>query len=182
MRAHRGNAKNGMDLPVYRWMRKHGIENILMTPLSVHESRADMGIAEARAIQTHRTHVSMGGLNVTLGGDGGRGFKHSAETRAAMSRAHTGMKRSPEAVAKIAAANRGSKRTDEQKRRISESITGRKLSADHRAKLAKKLTDEQVREIMALRGIAPQAEIGRRYGVTPSMVSQIHRGVARATT
>lgn len=38
-----------------------------------------------------------------------------------------------------------------------------------------KLTDQAVREIRALRGVVPQAELARRYGVSPSAVSQVQR-------
>lgn len=38
-----------------------------------------------------------------------------------------------------------------------------------------KLTDQAVREIRALRGVVPQSELARRYGVSPSAVSSVQR-------
>lgn len=39
-----------------------------------------------------------------------------------------------------------------------------------------KLTDEQAREILSLRGEVPKAVLARRFGVSPTAVSLIHRG------
>lgn len=44
---------------------------------------------------------------------------------------------------------------------------------------APKLTAAQVREIRALRGTLSQAEIGRRFGVSPGAVQKIHQGRLR---
>lgn len=118
-RAHRHNAKTGVDLPVYRWMRKHGIENIIATVLERCDDYDLLGLAEIAAIKAHGTHVSCGGLNSTLGGDGSRGHSPSAET-----------------VAKIRAANFGRKHSPETRARISEANRGRTFSAETRAKMS----------------------------------------------
>lgn len=45
--------------------------------------------------------------------------------------------------------------------------------------LQKRLTDNQVANIMHLKGSLTNAEIGKIYGVTKSYVSHLHRGVWR---
>lgn len=188
LRAHRQNARNGFNQPVYKWMRKHGVENIVSTPLYLHTSLEALNAAEVTAIERHKTHVSVGGLNVTFGGDGGRGYTHSAETRERMSAAKKGKPQNPDAVARRAAANRGMKRTDEQKQNISAALTGRKLSAEHRANLTvtrtgaanplAKLNDKKVAEIKRLlrEGVFRQMEIATMFSVTQMTISHINTG------
>ena len=43
------------------------------------------------------------------------------------------------------------------------------------------LKDEQISEILALKGTVPQKTIAARFGITQSHVSRIHRGAQRAT-
>jgi len=181
LRAHRQNARNGFNQPVYKWMRKHGVENIISTPLYLHTSLEALNAAEITAIERHKTHVSQGGMNVTFGGDGGKGYTHSAETRERMSIAKKGKPQNPIGVAKRAAIYRGMKRTDEQKANISASLAGRKLTSEHKAKLIKRLTDKQVEEIRSTwaLGVLNQTEIGEKFGVSRITINRILRGHSR---
>jgi len=89
--------------------------------------------------------LSPRGYNLMSGGRGGkhsaetkakmRGRKHSAETRAKLSAAHRGKPKSPDAVAKTAAANRGRKHTVEARAKMSAANRGRKHTAETRAKI-----------------------------------------------
>ena len=91
--------------------------------------------------------------NITAGGDGGFGLRHTLGARAKMSSAkqgkkrspetclkislaHQGKKRSPEHCAKMSEARRGSKRSPETRAKISAANKGRKLSPEHCAKLS----------------------------------------------
>lgn len=58
-------------------------------------------------------------------GNGMRGKHHSEETRALLSKLHTGMKRSSESIRKTAEANRGRKHTEEFKQHLRDVKTGR---------------------------------------------------------
>lgn len=166
-----------MNLPVYHWMRKHGIDNIIFTVLSLHASAESLNRAEITAIERHKTHVAFGGLNVTLGGDGGTGFKHSSETRARMAASHTGKKQSAETVAKRLESRKGYVYPAEARARMSASLTGRKLAPEHRAKLSKKLTAEDATEIRRLVSTGSlQREVAVQFGVSHSMVSNIVTG------
>lgn len=72
--------------------------------------------------------------NMTLGGDGPSGYKHSQKSRDRMRAAQTGSKQSEETRVKISAALKGIPKpnflgvplTDERKKAISESLKGRK--------------------------------------------------------
>ncbi len=76
IRSHRHNAKNELgsvyNLPVYKWMRKHGIDNIVQDIISTSDSSDELCLLEIAAIEKYGTHVSRTGMNVTLGGDGSR--------------------------------------------------------------------------------------------------------------
>lgn len=91
---HRKIAKTGMEhrvgrLPIYRWMRKHGIENIACTVL---EEFQDGSVDEREVYWINRlsTFHASGGLNMTLGGMGKRGYNHSDLTKSRMSRNKSG--------------------------------------------------------------------------------------------
>jgi len=92
--------------------------------------------------------------NITAGGDGALGLRHSAEVCAKigeakrgkkrspetclkMSLAQRGRKHSPEAIAKMSESRRGSKRSVETCSKISAANKGKKLSPEHCAKLSK---------------------------------------------
>ena len=67
-------------------------------------------------------------LNISTGGRGTRGIKHSAETRAKMSAAMRGKKRGPmseEHRAAISAANRGKTNSPEARAKLSAAKTGK---------------------------------------------------------
>lgn len=72
--------------------------------------------------------------NLTDGGEGRPGYKHTPETLAKMSASHMGQRHSPEAVEKTAAFNRGKARTAEVRAKISASKMGHPVSAEAIAK------------------------------------------------
>ena len=65
-----------------------------------------------------------------------KGFKHSPETRAKISKAGKGRKVSPESIAKWKAANKGRKLSAEHRAKIAESGRGRSPSAETRVKMS----------------------------------------------
>ena len=76
---------------MYRWMRKHGVENIVSVVLGTANSPEGVCLLEIRLIAEMHTHVSDGGLNCTRGGDGSLGWNQSPESiaKANASRAKT---------------------------------------------------------------------------------------------
>ena len=104
---------------------------------------------EIEAIAKYNT-VAPNGYNLTTGGSGTSGRKHSLETRRKMSEAamgrkapNLGKKHSAETRRKMSEAakgrkapNLGIKHNAETRRKISKAHKGRKLSAEHRRKLS----------------------------------------------
>lgn len=85
-RDHRNAAAQGSKhrvgwLPVYRWMRKHGIKNICTVVLETVPEGVSIDDREVFWIAKLGTFSANGGLNMTAGGKGQRGFNHSEETK-----------------------------------------------------------------------------------------------------
>lgn len=159
MREHRNFAAKGVEWPVYKWMRKHGPENIQMCILEVFADPELLDVREIALIAQYRQDFPKSMLNVTDGGGGVRGYAPSEETRAKLSKAREGnqnakgFKHTEETKAKVSAANKRrvyEKRgplSDEHKANLSAALkekwakdghhaTGRTLSEDHKAKLS----------------------------------------------
>jgi len=85
-----------------------------------------------------RSDLNKGTLvNLTDGGEGTLGSRHSEVVRQRLSKFNSGKKLSPEHVNKIVKANIGRVCSPESKKRMSESAKGRKASAETRAKMSK---------------------------------------------
>jgi group I intron endonuclease len=61
-------------------LKKYGIENFKWEILKENVERKMLGIMETFMIMVHNTHVSDGGFNLTWGGEGISGYKHSKES------------------------------------------------------------------------------------------------------
>jgi hypothetical protein len=66
--------------PVTQWVKKHGAEDVGIVVLESFEDDARLDAAEVRWIEELGTHVSRGGLNVTLGGGGLRGHTYTRDS------------------------------------------------------------------------------------------------------
>jgi group I intron endonuclease len=66
--AHKRNASSGKQLPVYGWMRKHGISNVRLTVLEEISDFSLLNKSEIFWIQALNTEVAFGGLNCSPGG------------------------------------------------------------------------------------------------------------------
>lgn len=108
-KSHLSSAKCGAALPVYNWMRKHGPENIQVCVIETFDEETIHLIDEREIFHIAQyRHISTGkNMNVADGGDGTKGFTHSAETRAKMSTAQIGKKTSEATKAKLSAAQIG---------------------------------------------------------------------------
>lgn len=90
-------------LPVYRWMRKHGADNIRMSLLETCETQDQLNEREVFWIRELGTFAP-GGMNMTLGGGGKRGYRHSEETKnriSALKRGKPGFSKSGLSVADV---------------------------------------------------------------------------------
>lgn len=82
------------------------------------------------------------GYNLTAGGEGTIGYKHTEDTKLKLSRMKKGIpthKQSDETRAKISFANKGRKLTEEQLKKLKESKIGLVLTEEHKEKLSKAL-------------------------------------------
>lgn len=144
--------KRGYRLNVIRDMQARGVE---MPVVKIHE-----GLTEAVAHEYEVALIKAIGrfpdgplANLTDGGDGTSGFRHTPEGRAKSSVRQRGKKLSPEHIAslsaarrvsvatmthiaKLIAANRGKKMTREQREKTSAGLRGRKVSPETRMKIS----------------------------------------------
>lgn len=187
MRAHRSLLNRDLhpNDRMQKAFRKHGGFTVEI----VAECGADeLLVREQELLDVHFGHVDC--MNVAPVAGSTVGVKLSAETRARMSRSKTGMVYGPpsaETRRKIAEGNRGKRRTPEQ---IEAMRVERLTNPQRRAQVAAmsegnrgriptnaRLTREMVNEIRGLLGTTTQAAIAKRYGVTPSNINSIARGL-----
>lgn len=126
-------ARNGKELPVYRWWRKHDdVTYVILHSVSTIDEMFDL---ERREIAS-RTNL----LNCTTGGEGL--INPSAETRAKMSKTRTGRKLSAQHRANLSLGKIGNKNTlgykhrEESKAKMSAARKGKKQSPEQIAKRA----------------------------------------------
>lgn len=104
---------------LHKAIHKYGPDVFAVSLLSRHILKSRATEAERRAISRLKT-LSPNGYNLTLGGDGRVGVKHSKETRALLSRRLRERYTDPEQRKKTGAVWLGRKRSVEDKRRKSE--------------------------------------------------------------
>lgn len=88
---------SGLDNAVNRAIRKHGLANISFRTLAIADEPSYLLDLERKAIAAYGTHGA-GGYNMTAGGVGIFGYRHTAATRQAMSAKRKGRKISPRQV------------------------------------------------------------------------------------
>jgi group I intron endonuclease len=115
---HRCNAREHAKTPVQFWMLKYGLDNIEIVELERADDKSHLNVLEQFWIAQMRDLNPM--LNVTAGGDGAEGAKHTEQSKA-----------------KISAANRGRVKTAEHRANISEGMKGKPRTEKQIAHLAK---------------------------------------------
>lgn len=90
--------------------------------------------------------------NLTDGGEGAYGWKHTDEAKQKISDAHTGRKISDEQKQRLSEFHTGRKHTNEAKEKISKANKGKSLSEEHKRKISegnkgKKMSDEAKKKI-----------------------------------
>lgn len=161
---------------IHMAINKYGADNFKIETISEHNSESEALDAETDLIAKLDSTNRNIGYNITKGGDGISGLKHSKETKNKMRLAKLGKKPSLETRKKMSESRKGSKRneltkqkmrdarlkyiqehpvvSEETRRKISESRIGKKLSEEHKTKISlsskRKLSDEDVIEIINL--------------------------------
>lgn len=88
---------------------KYGKENFKVETLEEYVKEQDAFLAESEYIGKFKSNLREFGMNLTRGGEGPSGFKHTQETKEHLRKMSTGYKHTPEALAKIAAIHKGKK-------------------------------------------------------------------------
>lgn len=114
-------------------IQKRG-ENLIETAiLKVCYSKEELDYWEKRFIESRDT-MKPNGYNLTEGGDGSKGFLHTAESKSKMSASRTGKKHSDKTRAKMSVTHKGKKyflghrHSDETRARMSIAHKGKKYS------------------------------------------------------
>lgn len=134
--------------------------------------------------------------NLTKGGDGTLGYRHteatkarlraqsdgrvaSAETRAKISAASAGRRISADARERIAASKRGKPRSEGTRLKLREANLGKTYPEAYRLKMAIACGSEPFEHVASGRRFVSRSEAARVFGVTPQAISQaIRRGLS----
>ena len=119
--------------------------------------------------------VAPTGYNLTLGGDGIQGLKHTEESREKMSRAHLGKTISKETREKMSRAQQGRTHSKETREKLSHALRGHSVSKETREKIGAagrgRTHSEETREKMS------RARRGRTHSKeTREKMSRAQRG------
>lgn len=164
---------------VHRAIRKHGADNFRFEVVGTYDDEAECSQAEIDLIAEHQTNDRDKGYNLTIGGDGALGYRHTARARRKMSERKKkeyvgkgnpffGRKHSRQARKTI--AEKAALRTGPRN-----SFYGRRHSSEARAKMAehhrdkqRHLTVEQVEEARRLyaTGQYTHTQLAEQFEVT----------------
>lgn len=154
-RVHCWDVRNSSNIPLHRAMRKYGIEKFQIMRIWSGQITFDKLRQLERYYIKSFNSLSPNGYNLTEGGDGSFGFRHSpetiaflkkkvfsAETRKRMSLARSRWKHSDEHRRKIGLASKGNKyhlgipHSEETREKIIKALTGRKCSEETKRKMS----------------------------------------------
>jgi len=150
------NNKDNGDRYFYNSIRKYGKKNFKWEILGFCDSLEELNEAEIEAIWFFRSFGSDGeimdsvyGYNLTKGGGGSSGLKHTEETKKQMSISNTGKKRTEETKKKISeskkgtpSSRKGKKLSEDTKKKIGIANTGKKHTEETKKKMSESRTGE----------------------------------------
>ena len=112
-------AKRGSKSYFHAAIRKYGPAAFEATPLSSAVSRDNMEELEIFFIAKYHSTDCEIGYNLTNGGDGRGGFKHSEETKRKISRSERGKRLTPEQRVNVGRSHRGGRHSEKVRQGIS---------------------------------------------------------------
>lgn len=118
-------ARSGSEFLIHRAMRKYGVESFVFEVIETCDTKERSDALEQSWITRLNSRSDADGYNVTAGGDGTIGYRHTEESKMVMSLAASGRIVSAETRAKMAAKMRGNSHAK-----------GNKLSAETVAKMS----------------------------------------------
>lgn len=194
-------AKNNyLNYPIHRALNKYGSENFEWKILIECDTEEELNMREIEYIKLEKSKVEQHGYNVTDGGDGASGLKHTEEFKSKQSKKmmgntySVGRVLSDEHKAKISKAFKGTKRpecgrvyTEEQKKKQSELMMGRVFSETHRYNLAnanKKRSDKNMYLFTNINGesfIGTPIEFKEKYNLDRSSITKLIKNKIKTT-
>lgn len=174
-------------------IRKHGSQAFQVESLCCAQSWNDICVTERLLVAQWDTFVPRG-YNLTLGGEGLYGYKHSIDSVERSASKHRGKPCHPNTIAAAILTHRGKPKTIEHRMKIAASKIGTKRSEATRRKLSEwrkgksfnvgelnggaKLAAEQVIDIRAaLASGHTQRSQARKYGVSFTAIWRIANGL-----
>ena len=143
--------------PIHKAIRKYGWENMIVEGVDFEAKSVDE-LSHREEIWIWLSNSKKKGYNQTFGGEGTKGYKHSAESKRLISKKATGRKDSPETIINKRLASTGRKHSEEAKQKIALGNKGKIVSKSTRKLLSqinsgKTLSEEHRKNIS--KGIAP---------------------------
>ncbi len=117
--------------------KKYGRENFSCILIDTAETNEELCTKEQYWIKYYNSRDPDIGYNITAGGEGSIGYKHSEEAKQKMHDAKIGKPLSPEWIEHREASRAGFKHSEETKQKISQANKGHKVSDETRKKLSK---------------------------------------------
>jgi len=132
-REHCYEARQETNHPLYRAMRKYGVENFVIGEESRFRTRKEASKSEILLIKSLQSLSHQNGYNVDLGGH--LAGKHSAQTRKKIGDAKRGTKHSEETKRLMSKSQKGKPKPKGFGLKISAALLGRKFSKETKRKL-----------------------------------------------
>lgn len=171
--------------PIGNSLRKYGLQSFDISVIDKAETRSILSEKEKYWILFYACNIP-NGYNLTDGGEGSVGYRHSKEALKKMSESHQGKKRGPhseEHKRKIGLGNKGKIISLETREKISKAGKGRiqsietrqKNSAAHKGKLFSQETRKKMSERTMGKSIPPEVREKIRNTLTGSSWSSAHK-------
>lgn len=146
---HKGSAKKGSMLPIHCALRKYGVENFEV--LALYTPEPGSAITEEQLLEVEISYIKLMrsnqrefGYNITLGGGGISGYKHTDKAKLAISKAGIGRVHSEESRRKISASQKGKLVSEETRQKLAEAATN--PSPETRIKMSRAATGKKLSE------------------------------------
>lgn len=146
---HVSEAKRGGDRYLCRAIRKYDSDVFAVEVIYRAKTDDELSKMETFFIILHQSHRPENGYNMTLGGDGTVGWKHSEETKQAMSDSRQGYEVSKETGRAISKAKKDKPLSFEHRQALSAAKKGKRLSEEHKQAIAasKPESTEETRQV-----------------------------------
>lgn len=122
-RGHCHSARSGSQCHFHRAIAAYGVDNWTHEILATTESLIEAAALEQRYINEFRTFEPELGYNMTLGGEGPTGYRHTTEARQRMSKMRKGVSLGPKSLEhrqSLSKSRKGRRATEETRQRMRE--------------------------------------------------------------